>query len=42
MMTQVQEPLEIGSANIVCGYHRGHGNRLTKPCQLKKCVDSTF
>ena len=43
-MIQVQEPPAIGSAKIVCSYchHRGHRNQLTKPCQLKKCVDYTF
>ena len=44
MMIQVQEPPAIGSAKIVCSYchHRGHRNQMTKPCQLKKCVDYTF
>ena len=43
-MIQVQEPPAIGSAKIVCSYchHRGHRNQITKPCQLKKCVDYTF
>lgn len=43
-MIQVQEAPAIGSAKIICSYchHRGHRNQLTKPCQLKKCVDYTF
>ena len=44
MMIQVQEPPASGSAKIVCSYchHKGHRNQMTKPCQLKKCVDYTF
>ena len=36
----MQEPPAIGSAKIVCSYC--HRNQMTKPCQLKKCVDYTF
>lgn len=43
-MIQVQEPPATGSAKIVRSYchHRGHRNQLTKPYQLKKCVNYTF
>ena len=44
MSIEIREPPNLGNSKVVCGHchHRGHRNKITKPCELKKCTEYTY